>query len=31
MTPIKVTNDNCKNFTIPAMKKRQTIMNQTDS
>jgi len=30
-SPTKVTNDDCKNFTLPTVKKQQTIMNQTDS
>jgi len=29
--PTKITNDNCTNFALPAVKKQQTIMNQTDS
>jgi len=30
-SPTKVTNDDCKNFTLPTVKEQQTIMNQTDS
>jgi len=30
-SPKKITNDKCKNFTLPIVKKQLTIMNQTNS
>ena len=30
-SPTKITNDNCKNFTLRTVGKQYTIMNQTDS